>query len=107
MPVFALGKQRFHPDAALAHGFLIRLGRMIGADPLQVLLIETTSEGPPMLTRGTVLFERTGIAGGRIGSILLGPFSVAVHFQTQYGSVWARIGILFGIILELPLAVEQ
>src|SRR5260221_2474059 len=80
---------------------------MRGADPLEVLLIEAASEGSHLLTGGAVLFERTSITGSGIGSILLGPFGVAVHFQTQHGSVWARIDILFGIILELPLSVER
>ena len=107
MPLLALGKQRFNPDAALAHGFVIRLGHMIGADLLKILLIDTASEGSPALTVRAVCFEGAGIAGGGIGSILLGPFGVAVLFQVQEGSVWASIGILFGIVLELLLALDQ
>jgi hypothetical protein len=79
---------------------------MVGADALQILLIEAVSEGPTALTVRAVCFEGAGIAGGRIGSIFLGSFGVAVLFQVQEGSVWAGIGILFGIKLELPLAVE-
>src|SRR6266516_1719026 len=80
---------------------------MIGANSLEVLLIKAASEGAPVLTGGTVLFEGASIADGRIGSILLGPFGVAVRFQTQEGSVWAGIGILVGVILELTLSVER
>jgi hypothetical protein len=80
---------------------------MIGADSLQALLIQAASEGAPLLTVRTASFEGAGIAGGRIGSILLGPFGVAVRFQTQEGSVWAGIGILFGVILELTLPIER
>ncbi len=79
---------------------------MGSADPLAGLLIETASEGPTALTVRAVCFEGADIAGSRIGSILLRPFGVAVLFQVQEGSVWAGIGILFGIVLELPLAVE-
>jgi hypothetical protein len=64
MPILALGKYRFHPDAALAHGLLIRLGPMVGADSLQILLIETASEGSTALTVRAVCFERAGIAHG-------------------------------------------
>ncbi len=80
---------------------------MVGADPLEVLLLEAASEGSSLLTCGAVHFERTGIARGRIGSILLGPFGVAVRFQPQHGSIWAGVDVLFGIILELPLPVER
>src|SRR6266446_6140804 len=79
---------------------------MVGADPLEVLLIEAASEGSPVLAFRAVFFEGAGIAGSCIGSILLGPFGVAIHFQTQHSPVWARISILFGIILELPLSIE-
>ncbi len=71
MPVFAFRKQGFDPDAPFAHGFLVRQRRMVGADPLEVLLIEAASKGSSLLTCGAVLFERTGITGGRIGSILV------------------------------------
>ena len=80
---------------------------MVGTDALEKLLIETASEGPTALTVRAVFLEGTGIARGRIGSILLGPFGVAVLFQTQEGSMWAGIGILFGIILKLPLSIER
>src|SRR5229473_3393614 len=39
---------------------------MIGADPLEVLLIEAASEGSSLLTGGAVLFEGTGIASSCI-----------------------------------------
>ncbi len=60
-----------------------------------------------MPTFRAVVFEGAGIADGRISSILLRPFGVAVLFQAQHGSVWACIGILIGIILKLPLSVER
>src|SRR5260370_38532367 len=80
---------------------------MIGAAPLEGLRLEAAPEGPPLLTCGAVHFERTGVARGRIGSILLGPFGVAVRLQPQHRSIWAGVDILFGIILELPLPVER
>jgi len=59
-----------------------------------------------MLTFGAVFFEGAGIAGSCIGSIHLRPFCIAVLFETQEGTLWARIGVLLGIILELPLSIE-
>ncbi len=64
---------------------------MVSADPLEVLLIETASERSPVLTVRAVFLEGAGIAGGSISSILFRPFGVAVLFQTQEGSIWARI----------------
>src|SRR5260370_21464711 len=79
---------------------------MGGTDPLEVLLIEAAFEGSTTPTFCAVLLEGTGIAGSRIGSILLHPFGVAVLFETQEGTLWTRIGVLFGIILELLLSIE-
>ena len=80
---------------------------MVGTDALERLLIETASEGPTALTVRAVCLEGAGIADGRIGSIFLRSFGEAVLFQVQEGSVWTGIGILFGIVLELSLAVER
>jgi hypothetical protein len=60
-----------------------------------------------LITRGTLRFEGAGIAGSSISAILLRSFSVAVRFQAQYGSMWACIDILIGIVLKLPLPEER
>jgi len=106
VPVFAEGKERLHPDTALAHGFEIRLGRVVGANPIEIVLMEAASDGSPMLTVCAVLFEGTGIAGGSIGSILLGPLGVAVRFQAQEGSSGTGIGILLRIVRKFPLSIK-
>ena len=75
---------------------MIRLGRMIGADSLEVVLIETASEGSTALAVRAVFFEGAGIAGGSFGSILFGPFGVVMLVQVQEGTLWAAINVLFG-----------
>src|SRR5258708_3144796 len=85
-------------QAKAPHGLLIRLGRMVGADALQILLIEAASEGPTALTVRAVCFEGAGIAGGRIGSIFLRLFGVGGLFQGQKVSFLARLGLLFGML---------
>ncbi len=60
-----------------------------------------------MLTRRAVLFKGAGIADSSICSILLLPFRVVVLFERQCGSMWACIGVLFRVILELLPSIER
>src|SRR5258706_6975159 len=46
MPLFALCKQRFHPDLAFVHGLLVRRGLMVPLDPFEVVGIKRTVELP-------------------------------------------------------------
>ena len=54
MPVLALCKEWFHPDTALAHGFLVGLGRLIGTHPIQIRLIHTAAQTASLLIGGTL-----------------------------------------------------
>jgi len=87
MPILALGKYRFHPDAALAHGLLIRLGPMVGADSLQILLIETASEGSTAPTVRAVCFERAGIAHGMGNELYLSTYCVGKVMVPSWSSI--------------------
>ena len=69
MPLFALSKERCDPDTALPIGFLVGFGRIVVSDPIQYLLIDTAAETSPLLTGGTLRFERAGIAVLGIGAI--------------------------------------
>ncbi len=80
---------------------------MVGANSLEVLLIEAASEGSAVFTGSAVLFKGAGIAGSSICSILLLPFRVVVLFERQCGSMWACISVLFRVILELPPSIER
>ncbi len=80
---------------------------MGGTDLLKGLFIEAAFEGSTPLTFCAVFFEGASIAGSRIGSIYLCPFGIAVLFETQEGTLRARIDVLLRIILELPLSLER
>jgi hypothetical protein len=69
MPVFGFSKQRLNPDTAFAIRFLVGFGPMIGSDLIQDLLIHTAAKTASLLARGTLGFERAGIAIPGIGPI--------------------------------------
>jgi hypothetical protein len=58
---FPFPKEWFYPDLALAQRFLIRLGRMVSADTVEVRLIEAPANDPALVALCTLRFERTGI----------------------------------------------
>jgi hypothetical protein len=70
MPVFGLGKQRFHPDLALVHRFLIGQGLMISLHTLQILREKGTMHVPTALAWSTVYFHGASIAGARSRTVL-------------------------------------
>src|SRR5262249_34960473 len=107
MPLLAFCKQWFHPHAAFAHGFLIGWCLVVALHTFKRAGMERPMDLTTLMTRGTLRFEGACIAGGSISAIFLRPFRVAVRFQAQYGSVWACIDILIGIVLKLPLPEER
>jgi len=106
MPLLAFSKERFNPDATLAHGFLVGWCLVVALHTFKIASMERPMYLTTLMTGSTLRFERACIAGGSIGSILLGSLSEAVRFQAQEGPIWARIGILFRIILKFPLSIE-
>ena len=106
MPVFGLRKEGFDPHFPLVHRFLVSLSLVVALHAFKIAGMERPMDLTTLITGSTLRFERACIAGGSIGSILLGSRSSAVRFQAQEGPIWARIGILFRIILKFPLSIE-
>jgi hypothetical protein len=106
MPIFALSKQRFNPHAALAHGFVIGLSRMIGADLLEVLLIEAAFEDTPLITGGALSLEGTGVTGRRVGLVALHPLIVGMGVKRQESIVGTNVDIPLRIIAKRLLAKD-
>jgi hypothetical protein len=46
MPRLGFGKHRLDPDVALADRFLVRLGRVVATDLVEVVLVERALVGP-------------------------------------------------------------
>jgi hypothetical protein len=57
MPALAFCEERFHPHTALTQGFLVDLGRLIGTNPIQILLIHTPAQAASLLIGGTLGFQ--------------------------------------------------
>src|SRR5690349_16965235 len=106
MPLFAFSKQGFNPHAALAHRFLIGLGRMIGTDLLEVLLIKTAFEQTSLITGGALGLEGTGVTDRRVGLVAFLPLIVGMGVQRQESIVGTNIHISLRIIAKRLLAVD-
>src|SRR5229473_2558494 len=104
MPLFTLSKQGFDPHAALAHGFLIRLGRMIGADLLEVLLIKAAFEHTPLITRGALGLEGARVTGRRVALVAFLPLIVGMGVQRQDSIVGTNVDIPLRIVTKCLLA---
>src|SRR5258708_7380599 len=106
MPLFTLSKQGFDPHAALAHGFLIRLGRMIGTDLFEVLLIKAAFEHTPLITGGALSLEGTRVTGRRVGLVAFLPLIVGMGVQRQDGIVGTHVDISLWIVAKRLLAID-
>src|SRR5205809_118799 len=107
MPLFTLSKQGFDPHAALMYGFLIRLGRMIGADLLEVLLIKTAFEETPLITRGALSLKGTRVASRSVSLVAFLPLIVGMGVQRQDGIVGTHVDIPLRIVAKRLLAIDR
>jgi hypothetical protein len=57
MPVFAEGKEWFHPDLTLTQGFLVGCGWLIATNPFQTGFTDTAAEAASLFTGRTLRFE--------------------------------------------------
>src|SRR6266700_2497337 len=101
MPLLPFREQRFHPDLALVHGFLVSKGLLVALDPFHIVGKKGPVDVPTPGAIGTLRFYRTDIADRRISSVLylLCPFH-AVRW-TQHLALGTAILILASIIGEL------
>ena len=65
MPLFAFAKERFDPDFALVHGFLVCQGRVVLLHAFLILGKKGTMHVPTALAWSTVQFHGASIAGAR------------------------------------------
>ena len=101
MPVFRFGKQRLHPHFAFAHGLLIGFRLMVPPDSFEVAGMEPAMHLTTLITGGTLCFEGTGIAGGRVGTVL-GLLPRILHLgEVQQVASWADRVVMLGIIGKL------
>ncbi len=106
MPVFGLGKQRFHPDTALAIRFLVGFGGVIGSHPIQIVLKDTATERPSLLTCRTLRFERiviTILGACPITERTLGRMR---SIQAEFFACWTQVDIPLRFIAEAIRAKE-
>jgi hypothetical protein len=83
MPLLRLGEERFHPDLALAHRLLVRLGGMVAPHPLHVRLVKAALDLSPLGAAGAPLFEQAGVAGRCRSLVEAHPFGVLVLTKGQ------------------------
>src|SRR5436305_1506007 len=69
MPIFGFCKERFDPDLPFAHGFVVSLRLVVALDAFEIGGMEGAMHLPTVVARGTVRFQRTGIAGGGIRTV--------------------------------------
>src|SRR4051812_45854420 len=69
MPELSLGKQRLHPDLALAHRFLVGLGGVITTDSFQVVGIEGAMDDAAAIACCAFGLEWTAVARRGIGPV--------------------------------------
>src|SRR5262249_52057223 len=69
VPLLRLAEERLDPDRALAHRLLVGGRAVIAPDALQIGLVEGAMDLPALPARGAGRFDRTGVAGGRVGAV--------------------------------------
>jgi hypothetical protein len=104
MPHFGFGKERFHPDLALAHRLLVGRRVVVGAHPLEMRLHEMPVDLAAVVARRAAGFHWAGIADDRVCPVLdlLGVVLLAI--RTQRLTLRAPIPVVFGIVGELARA---
>src|SRR5207245_447359 len=100
MPVFGLCKQRFDPDLPLAHGFVVSLRLVVALDAFEIGGMEGAMHLPTVVARGTVRFQRTGIACGGIRTVFY-LFRLGFYpGETQRLTIGADVEIVCCIVDE-------
>src|SRR2546421_6122076 len=106
MPVFRLGKQRFDPDLALVHGFVVGEGLVVALHTFQVVGVKRPMELPTLVAGSTLRFDWTGIA--RSGMCPVFHFLRFVFYprRQKWLPLRAKIAIVLRIVAELGGSVE-
>ncbi len=98
MPGFAFRKERFHPHLSLPHRFFVARSSMVGPDPVQIELIKTPTDDPPLLTCTTLGLERAGSAGRSRRLLCDHPFRGNDAKAPQGGALWTDVDILVAMV---------
>src|SRR6266516_6793512 len=80
---------------------------MVASDSIQILLLHTATERPPLFTRGTMRFEGTVIALLGTCSIAQRPLGRMRSIQTEFFACRTQVHIALGIIVEVLLTKER
>jgi hypothetical protein len=106
VPVFRLGKQRFDPDLALVHSFVVGEGLVVALHPFQVVGVKRPMQLPTLVAGSTLRFDWTGIA--RSGTCPVFHFLRCVFYPRwqEWLPLRSKIAIVFGIVAELGGSVE-
>src|SRR5260370_9255959 len=66
----SFGKERFDPNFSLVQGLLVGQGPLVAPHPFEIAGMEGPMHLPPLITRGTLRFDRTRIPSVAIGAVL-------------------------------------
>src|SRR6516165_2001071 len=100
MPVLAFCEEWFHPHTALAQGFLVRLGWLIGTHAIQIRFIYTAAQTASLLIGGTLGSQWACITVLDIGPVAaLSVRRLPLH-KVQFFACWTDVDISRRIVTE-------
>jgi hypothetical protein len=71
VPRLGFGEERVHPHPTLPDGLSVRLGTVIGSQPVEVLFVETAPEPTLLGVAGAPLPDWAGTADGHLALYLM------------------------------------
>src|SRR5215207_6432969 len=106
MPELGLGEERLHPHLPLAHGLLVRLGRVVGPHLFQVLGIERAMHDPAAAAFSAASLEWARIARRRVSPVDDGSFGRLDPLMHEQVTGWTVVGVPDGVVHKVVLAKE-
>src|SRR5215208_3694847 len=107
MPFLGFGKEGLDPDLAFAHRLLVGLGRVVAVDPVEIGLGDGAVDHAAMLAGRALGLDEASIADPRVRAIDDLVFGVLGLPARQELPLRAAVGVLNGIVAELPFAKKR
>jgi hypothetical protein len=107
VPLLGFGKERLDPHLPFAHRLLIGLGEVVAAHFIEVVLVEGAVDHAPVVTGRALRFDRTDVAGRRVGAVehlLFGELGLATQQELP---LRAAVDVSLGVVDELVLSEKQ